>query len=114
MNRDKPDEKVDVVIIGAGASGLRCASNILKDGDNKFSIKILEARDRIGGRIHTVTESTIDQNSDAKITFPRDLGAAWLHGTGLTVEDDQNPMLMLLEKALKRLCLLDLAQVFQC
>ena len=99
MNPGKPDEKVDVVIIGAGASGLRCASNLVKDGGNKFSIKILEARDRIGGRIHTVTESTIDPNSHAKVAFPRDLGAAWLHGTGLTVGDEQNPMLILLEKA---------------
>lgn len=98
MNPDTQD-LIDVVVIGAGASGLRCASNLLRDGGNKVSIKVLEARDRIGGRIHTVTESKTDLNSHGEVSFPRDLGAAWVHGTGLTLEDEQNPMLKLLEKA---------------
>ena len=37
-----------VGVVGAGASGLRCADVLLKNG---FQVTILEARDRIGGRV---------------------------------------------------------------
>ena len=40
----------DIVIIGAGLSGLRCAEELTKKG---HSVKVLEASDRIGGRIRT-------------------------------------------------------------
>ena len=52
-----------VIIIGAGVSGLTIAS---KMGDNP--LLILEARDRIGGRVFT-------RETDM------DMGAAWLHGS---------------------------------
>jgi phytoene dehydrogenase-like protein len=35
-------------IVGAGISGLRCAEVLLNHG---FQVTILEARDRIGGRV---------------------------------------------------------------
>jgi monoamine oxidase len=41
-------EKVRVGIVGAGISGLRCAEVLLQKG---FQVTILEARDRIGGRV---------------------------------------------------------------
>ena len=41
----------DVVIIGAGAAGLAAASTLLRRGQ---SIIVIEARDRIGGRVHTI------------------------------------------------------------
>ena len=37
-----------VCIVGAGISGLRCADVLLSHG---FKVTILEARDRIGGRV---------------------------------------------------------------
>ena len=37
-----------VGIIGAGVSGLRCATVLLEQG---FDVTIIEARDRIGGRV---------------------------------------------------------------
>jgi monoamine oxidase len=37
-----------VCIVGAGISGLRCADILLSHG---FKVTILEARDRIGGRV---------------------------------------------------------------
>jgi phytoene dehydrogenase-like protein len=39
-----------VCIVGAGVSGLRCADILLSQG---FKVTILEARDRIGGRVRT-------------------------------------------------------------
>ncbi|HUN97091.1 MAG TPA: FAD-dependent oxidoreductase, partial [Bradyrhizobium sp.] len=45
---------VDVAIIGAGAAGLG-AAHALKDSG--LSFVVLEARDRVGGRGHTVMAS---------------------------------------------------------
>src|SRR5262245_17084793 len=58
---------VDVAIIGAGAAGLG-AANALKDSG--LSVLVLEARDRVGGRAHTIMASP-------DITF--DVGCGWLH-----------------------------------
>lgn len=38
-----------IIIIGAGVAGLSTASHLIKNGVNDF--KILEARNKIGGRI---------------------------------------------------------------
>jgi hypothetical protein len=91
---------VDCVIIGSGASGLQCASSILEEAPG-MSILILEARDRLGGRILTTHESrrSVDDSQpqlnpglgDGGVneegatkhrSFFRDLGAAWVHGIG--------------------------------
>ena len=58
---------VDVAIIGAGAAGLG-AANALKNSD--LSVIVLEARDRVGGRAHTIMASP-------EVTF--DVGCGWLH-----------------------------------
>ncbi|XP_055380939.1 spermine oxidase-like isoform X2 [Condylostylus longicornis] len=58
---------LDIVIIGAGASGIAAATKLVENG---IDVKILEAEDRIGGRINT-------------IPFGKgvvDLGAQWCHG----------------------------------
>jgi len=59
--------EVDVVIIGAGAAGLAAARTLESSG---LSVLVLEARDRIGGRAHTIMAAP-------DITF--DLGCGWLH-----------------------------------
>jgi monoamine oxidase len=71
---------VDVAIIGAGAAGLG-AAHALKDSG--LSIIVLEARDRVGGRGHTVMASP-------EITF--DLGCGWLHSA------DQNSFVPIAEQ----------------
>ncbi|MFZ2031606.1 MAG: NAD(P)/FAD-dependent oxidoreductase [Vitreimonas sp.] len=56
---------VDVAIIGAGAAGIAAGRKLAK---TRASFVLLEARDRIGGRAHTVMERA-----------PLDLGCGWLH-----------------------------------
>ncbi|VEU43233.1 unnamed protein product [Pseudo-nitzschia multistriata] len=90
----KPDSTnplvVDCAIIGAGAAGLRCASRLLGEtgNDTGLSVVVLEARDRIGGRILTTAEAS------AGGSFFRDHGAAWVHGA-----HPDNPMVRLLADA---------------
>ena len=43
-------ETCDVVVIGAGATGLSAAVHLRDAG---FSVVVLEARDRVGGRLWT-------------------------------------------------------------
>lgn len=47
-----------VIIIGAGASGLAAASRLVENGLSLSNITILESQNRIGGRIHTLTNDS--------------------------------------------------------
>ena len=58
---------INVAIIGAGAAGLG-AANALKDSG--LSTIVLEARDRAGGRAHTIEPAP---------GFVFALGCFWLH-----------------------------------
>ena len=51
-NMNEFEKQIEVVIIGAGLSGLRAAHILTRHGVN---VKLLEARSRVGGRILTVT-----------------------------------------------------------
>jgi len=59
----------DVIIIGAGAAGLAAAAELAPSGR---SLLLLEARDRIGGRVWSRTE--------AGLPVPIELGAEFIHG----------------------------------
>jgi monoamine oxidase len=61
--------KSDVIIVGAGMAGLAAA---VKLGGSGFSVQILEARERIGGRVLTQIDSASG--------FPIELGAEFIHG----------------------------------
>jgi monoamine oxidase len=58
-----------VIIVGAGIAGLAAASLLSFSG---CAVTILEARDRIGGRIFTLR--------DPYLNFPIELGAEFIHG----------------------------------
>lgn len=77
-----------VIVIGAGASGLGAARALFEAG---YTPIILEARDRIGGRVHnTIMYPNLHENEeisrDNYIHVP--LGANWIHG----LREDMNPM----------------------
>jgi len=59
----------DVLVIGAGAAGLAAAYDLTSAG---LKVVVVEARDRIGGRICT--------HFDSVESFPVELGAEFLHG----------------------------------
>ncbi|HNO25777.1 MAG TPA: FAD-dependent oxidoreductase [Leptospiraceae bacterium] len=60
--------KADVIVIGAGVSGLAAAFDLIQAGKK---VIVLEGRDRIGGRQWT---DRTWKNS------PMDMGASWIHG----------------------------------
>lgn len=59
------DEVLDAAVVGAGYAGLAAARKLIEEG---CSTVVLEARDRVGGRTHTVEEA------GAKV----DLGGQWV------------------------------------
>ncbi|MCF8259311.1 MAG: FAD-dependent oxidoreductase [Melioribacteraceae bacterium] len=65
INKIKSGEKV--YVIGAGISGIAAARKLHNAG---VDVTILEARNRLGGRIWT----------DRSLGLPVDLGASWIHG----------------------------------
>lgn len=62
-------DETDILIIGAGAAGLAAAREL---SAANFNVIVLEARDRIGGRIHT--------HLDSQLSAPVELGAEFVHG----------------------------------
>ncbi len=59
----------DVIVIGAGIAGLAAFKRLHQGGLN---VLVLEARDRLGGRIHTIRPEGL--------RYPVELGAEFVHG----------------------------------
>lgn len=69
-----------VIVIGAGISGLAAAKKLKEKG---FNVTVLEAQEKVGGRLHT--------NRSLGIAF--DEGASWIHGI------TENPITTLAQQA---------------
>ena len=66
----------DVIVIGAGSAGLAAARELIEKG---LTVAVLEARQRIGGRVHTV--------HDPSWPIPIELGAEFVHGKPREIRD---------------------------
>lgn len=60
-------EHLDTIVVGAGVAGLTAARLLARAGRR---VVVLEARDRVGGRIST----------DRRYGLTTDMGASWIHG----------------------------------
>jgi monoamine oxidase len=67
---------VDVVVLGAGAAGLAAARALHEAGAD---VLVLEARERVGGRVFTV--------HDAHTPVPIELGAEFIHGRAAELDE---------------------------
>jgi monoamine oxidase len=59
----------NIIIVGGGVAGLFAARELLRQG---YRVTVLEASDRLGGRIHTVRDSSFDR--------PVEKGVEFIHG----------------------------------
>jgi len=78
-------DQADILIIGAGAAGLSAASALSASG---LRVIVLEARDRVGGRIFTY--------KDQSTSLPIELGAEFVHGKPPEIFDLVGPAKLLL------------------
>lgn len=62
-------EQADIIVIGAGAAGLAATAELTRAG---LDVALLEARERLGGRIFTVRDPACE--------VPLELGAEFVHG----------------------------------
>lgn len=85
------EEKI-VIIIGAGASGIGAARTFMQAGINPI---ILEARDRIGGRMcaTVMTKNLLPRSKRTPEKVTVQLGANWIHCL-----DDSNPFYVVAKK----------------
>src|SRR5690349_14015562 len=68
-DRERMPPEISVIIVGAGVAGLTAAIHLGRSG---VPVMVLEARDRIGGRVYTQRLAGCDA--------PIELGAEFIHG----------------------------------
>ncbi|CBI19805.3 unnamed protein product, partial [Vitis vinifera] len=73
------DVRKKIIVVGAGPAGLTAARHLQRHG---FSVIVLEARSRIGGRVYT------DHSS---LSVPVDLGASIITGVEADVDTERRP-----------------------
>ncbi|ODN03764.1 Spermine oxidase [Orchesella cincta] len=78
MDAKSEEERYQVIVVGAGVSGLAAARHLLKSGVN--SVLILEATSKPGGRISTLKFGKESQGHHGGEAGLIELGAQWIHG----------------------------------
>ncbi len=78
--RRPPADAKSVLIVGAGMAGLSAARGLADAG---WPVRVIEARDRIGGRVYTSRDWGV----------PLEMGASWISGT------KDNPLMELAQRA---------------
>jgi monoamine oxidase len=90
---------LDIVIIGAGPAGISAARRLAATG---LSVGVLEARDRVGGRAHTLDHRLV-AHRQGSVEVGLDMGCGWLHSadenvlttlgrqTGFTIDETLPP-----------------------
>ncbi|HEX8393533.1 MAG TPA: NAD(P)/FAD-dependent oxidoreductase [Longimicrobium sp.] len=68
------DERLDVVVVGAGVAGLAAARDLCAAG---LRVRVLEARDRVGGRVHTLRDGVHPLPVELGASFVDVPGEAW-------------------------------------
>jgi monoamine oxidase len=90
-HKEEEEEVYKVLIVGAGAAGLACAWQLLHppadhhdhdddrvDCRRKIHVTVVEARDRMGGRVRTVDMNLDHDDSNSAKMARVELGANWL------------------------------------
>src|SRR5215208_6552599 len=103
MNEANVPEQVDVVVVGAGLAGLLAARELLAAN---VSVLVLEARDRVGGRLlnHTFADGTVVEVGGQWVgpTQDRLIALADELGIGTYASWDEGEHLIELGEELKR------------
>ena len=103
MNRANDREVVDVVVVGAGLAGLVAARDLLAAG---LSVLVLEARERIGGRLlnHTLENGAVVELGGQWVgpTQDRVLALAEELGVGLFPTYTEGEHLLAMDGAVER------------
>jgi monoamine oxidase len=81
MRLGDPEDRV--AIIGAGVAGLTAARALVEDG---FEVVVIEARDRMGGRIHSVDDDEYGGTAEFGAMFVHDVPALEAELTAASVD----------------------------